>query len=126
MRRRSKVFSAAVVAASLVAATSFSAFGAEAAVDVSALDVSSVADMTVSGFGTNNTDTGRAEHDTGHIYVGVAVTDGEVDEANSNWADRAVLEDGVYQIVLNDEVEGEGFTASRAFGEGTFDVTGNL
>ena len=126
MKKGNKVFAAAVVAAGFVVTTSFSAFAAEPAMDLQGLDASSIADMQVSEFGSNNTTTNRAEHDTGHIYVGVALTDGVVDEANSNWADRVTEEDGTYQIAFHDDVEGEGFTAVRVFGEGNVDVTGDL
>ena len=126
MKRRNKVFAAAVVTTCFVATAAFSAFAAEPAVKMEGLEISSIADMSVSEFGTNNTDTGRAEHDTGHIYVGIAATDGVIDEANSNWADKAEQAEGAYTIEFNDEVEGEGFTALRAFGEGEYSVSGNL
>lgn len=125
MYRKRKMILAAGMAAALVAASSFTAFAAEPAAQAG-LEVSSIEDMQVSEFGTNNTDTGREEHDTGHIYVGVAVTNGEIDEANSNWADKAVQEDGSISVALNDEVDGVGFTAVRAFGDSTVNVTGDL
>ena len=127
MQKRNKMIFAACTAAALVVTSSFTAFAAEPAPGAQAgLNVSSIEDMTVSEFGTNNTTVNREEHDMGHIYVGVAVTDGEIDETNSNWADRVTEEDGTYSLTLQDEVEGEGFTAVRVFGEGTVNVTGDL
>ena len=126
MKKQNKAILAGFMSVAMAAAGSFTAFAAQPAPAADSLEASSIADMQVSEFGNNNGDSTRDEHDTGHIYAGVAITDGQVDEANSNWADRAAEEDGIFSVSLNDDVEGEGFTAVRAFGEETVNVTGNL
>ena len=107
MKTSKKVLSL-VLCAAMVLALSFTTFAA------------SIDEMTVSDFQTSNSDTGRAQ-DLGHVYVGYAITDGAQDEANSNWT----AEDPA-NIVFDDEVEGEGFTALRAEGEQEINVTGTL
>ena len=80
-----------------------------------------ISELKVSSFTSNTSDATRPG-DEGHIYVGYAITDGGPDAENSNW----VTED-VGNITLDHVVEGEGFTAVRAWGEGSqVNVTGTL
>ena len=107
MKKAGKIFAIII---SLCMIMSMSAFAAE-----------NIADMTVSSYQTSNSDTGRAQ-DQGHVYVGLAITDGAVVEADSNWEAPEDIEN----IVLDAEVEGEGFTAIRAEGEQTIGLSGSL
>ncbi|MBQ9030895.1 MAG: hypothetical protein IJ106_05510 [Parasporobacterium sp.] len=75
--------------------------------------------MKVSSFSTNNGDTGRPQ-DAGHIYVGYSIIDGELDADNSNW------EGDPANIVLDESVEGAGFTAVRAEGDSVVNISGKL
>ena len=126
MKKRIKILAAVLTAATLAAGSFSAVFAAEPAADAE-LEKVNVEDLTASDFVTNNSaGVDRGDHDLGHIYIGVAITDGAVDEANSNWADRVTEEDGSFNITMNDDVEGEGFTAVRIFGEGTVNVTGSL
>ena len=119
MKRR-KVLFTFCIAAVLAVTSAFAAFADD-------MTVTDVDDMTASEFVTNNSaGVDRGDKDLGHIYIGAAITDGAVDEANSNWADRVTEEDGEFSITLNDDVKGEGFTAVRAFGDQVVNVTGNL
>ena len=79
----------------------------------------STSDMKVSSFSTNNGDSSRPQ-DEGHIYVGIAITDGEYDAENSNWD-----YDGG-DIVFENAVKGEGFTALRVVGNAALNVSGAL
>ena len=79
----------------------------------------SISELKVSSFATNDNDKSRPQ-DEGHIYVGYAITDGQLDADNSNW------EGDIANIALDNVVEGEGFTAIRAEGDTTVSVTGNL
>ena len=124
--KRTKIYVAVLTAAVLTFGSAFAVFAAEPAAD-GAMNTYTIEDLTASDFVTNNSaGVNRGDHDLGRIYVGVAITDGAVDEANSNWADRVTEEDGAFNVEMNDDVTGEGFTAVRAFGEGTINVTGNL
>jgi len=80
----------------------------------------SVEDLKVSSFSTNNNDSSRPQ-DEGHIYVGYAITDGELDVENSNWET-----DDIENIALDNVVEGPGFTGIRVNGAATVNVTGAL
>ncbi|MCD7844479.1 MAG: hypothetical protein LUG57_01200 [Oscillospiraceae bacterium] len=66
--------------------------------------------------------------DQDNVYLGYAIVDGAIVEADSNWDTSALTEeDGVYQINLNALVDGDSFTAVYALGEGSvIDVTGSL
>ena len=83
-------------------------------------DFQDLSEMKASSFETNTSDHSRPS-DEGHIYVGYAISDGQPDSDNSNWE----TED-VQNIALRQRVEGEGFTAVRAFGDTTVNVTGSL
>ena len=126
MRRRNKAIVAVVATASLVLTSAMAVWANPEPAE--GLDTASIEDMTVSTYGNNisNGAGGRDDHDTGYIYVGASISDGAVDEENSNWADKITEEDGAFSVSLNDEVEGLGFTAVRAIGEETVNVTGNI
>ena len=86
MKRKNRILIAACTAAVLTVTSAAAVFAADAEPAKSSIE-----DMTASEYGViNSAGIDREEHDKGHIYVGVAITDGAVDEANSNWADRAV------------------------------------
>ena len=126
MRRRNKALVAGIATASLVLTSAMAVWANPQPAE--GLDAVSIEDLEVSEFGNNisNSAQQRDDHDTGYIYIGAAISDGELDEENSNWADRVEEEDGVFSIELNDDVEGIGFTAVRAIGDEAVDVTGNL
>ncbi len=79
-----------------------------------------ISSLKASSFASNNTDTSRPK-DEGHIYVGYAITDGELDADNSNWET-----DDIGHIRLDNIMEGEGFTAIRAWGDTDVEVSGGL
>lgn len=90
-------------------------------VTASALSASSVDDMTAADIYNLASDQGRSQ-DSGHVYIGIAVENGTLDTANSNWADRYSAGE---VITLNDYVEGEGFTAVYA-NNSSVEITGIL
>ena len=74
--------------------------------------------MTPSEYATTNT---FRRDDTGHIYLGYDVVNGEFTE-NSNWTSGEMPD-----ITFSEQVTGAGFTALRLEGEGSdANVTGNL
>ena len=82
----------------------------------------STADMKVSSYSTNNSNTSRAQ-DEGHIYIGYSFVNDELAAEESNWETDSYTDS--YAIELNNIVDGEGFTAVRA--DSSFiKVTGNL
>ena len=124
---KKKMIVAVLTAAALVVISAFSAFAAEPAPGAQGgQNVSSIEDLTVSELGTINGTDNRAEHDTGHIYLGADIIDGQVQEGYSNWADKVTEEDGALTVTMNDDVAGEGFTAVRAKGDSVVTVTGDL
>ena len=82
-------------------------------------DVQYVDQMFASSFSTNNQNQNRPQ-DEGHIYVGYSISDGQLDEPNSNWTGNTD------EIVLDAVVEGAGFTAVRSFGDNSIRVSGTL
>lgn len=67
-----------------------------------------VEDMAPSSYGTLTSDATRASKDEGHIYIGYDIIDGKLNAKESNWTGNPA------NIVLNNSVTGEGFTAVRA------------
>lgn len=108
---------AILVSATMICAMTPAAFAAEAPAD--AANVQKVEDLKASSYVTNNNDSSRPQ-DEGNIYVGVAITDGEVVAEESNW------ESDASSVTLNNTVEGPGFTAVRVDGDSTVDITGSL
>ena len=114
-----RVLAAAVVLA-MVCVPAASAW-AEPAVQTAEVAGQDISELRVSTFSSNDSDTTRPD-DAGHIYVGYAITDGGLDADNSNWET-----DDIGNITLDNVVEGEGFTAVRAWGGDTqVNVTGSL
>lgn len=68
-----------------------------------------IEDLTAASYGTLTANSTRSSTDTGHLYVGYDIIDNALVEAESNWST-----DDVQNIVLNNYVVGEGFTAVRA------------
>lgn len=68
-----------------------------------------IEDMTVSSYGTLTADSSRSEKDLEHIYVGYDIIDNTLVDEESNWTAT-----DAQNIVLNNSVVGEGFTAVRA------------
>ena len=87
----------------------------------STLSASSIDDMTAAGIYNLASDQGRSQ-DSGHVYIGISVVNGALDQTDSNWADRYSEGD---VITLNDYVEGEGFTAVYA-NNSSVEITGIL
>ncbi len=78
----------------------------------------SVETMHAAEYASNNS---FSRDDTGYIYIGYDIVNGAL-TANSNWSGTSATD-----IVLDNEVEGAGFTAVRAEGEGSVvNVTGTL
>lgn len=73
--------------------------------------------MEPSEYATNNT---FRRDDTGFIYLGYDIVDGELTE-NSNWTT-----DDPEHITLTQQVTGAGFTAVRMSGDETVSITGSL
>ncbi len=69
----------------------------------------SIENMKASGYGTITANATRSSYDEGHIYLGYDIIDNALVEAESNWKT-----DDVQNIVLDNSVVGEGFTAVRA------------
>ena len=118
---------AIMVSAVMIFAMTATVFAAEAAAPEAApaeeqqsITTQNISEMKASSFATNNSDTSRPQ-DEGKIYVGYAITDGALDAENSNWEG-----DVTKPIELANEVDGEGFTAVRAYGDTTASVTGTL
>ena len=76
--------------------------------------------LTVSSYGTLTANATRSEYDAGHIYVGYDIVDNTLVDAESNWAAA-----DAQNIVLNNSVIGEGFTAVRA-NNSQVNITGTL
>ncbi len=115
---------AILVSATMICAMTPAAFAAEAPAEApaeatEAAAVEKVEDLKVSSYATNNNDTSRPQ-DEGQVYIGVAITDGEVVADESNW------EGDASSVTLDNTVEGPGFTAVRVEGDSTVDVTGSL
>ena len=92
--------------------------GEPSAEPAAAEGVESIVNMNVSEYATLNN---FRRDDTGYVYVGIDVVDGQL-TANSNWTAANYT-----NIALDNVVEGEGFTAVRAEGEGSeVTVTGSL
>lgn len=79
-----------------------------------------IEDMTVSSYGTLTANATRSSYDAGHIYVGYDIVDNALVAAESNWTTA-----DAQNIVLNNSVVGEGFTAVRA-NNSQVNITGTL
>ena len=107
-----KKLTAAIISLMMVFAAAISVPAAEAVSETTA-------DMTASSF-SSNTGYLNGRKDEGKIYIGYAIIDGKLDEGNSNWEGSST------DIVLNNEVSGEGFTAVRVTGDSSVSISGRL
>ena len=82
--------------------------------------VQHIDDLVVSSYGTLPANGTRSSTDTGHIYVGYDIVDNALVEAESNWKTA-----DAQNLVLNNSVIGEGFTAVRA-NNSQVNITGTL
>ena len=111
MKKGNKIITL-IVALAMVFAMAATSFAAEPAAST-AQDVS---ELNVSEYGTLNN---FRRDDSGFVYVGYDVIDGELTE-NSNW------EGDPEAIVLDNEVTGAAFTAVHAEGDSLVNVTGTI
>lgn len=114
MKKASRIFALVMAVAMLLSLSAFASGEPSGAADAA---VESTKDMTVSSYST--LDTFRRD-DSGYIYVGYDMADGQFTD-EGNWKSDST------DLVLNNTVEGAAFTAVHAIGEGSdVTITGKL
>ena len=117
MKRTTKILSLVLALAMVLSLGAYASAGPASSEEPAARAAESIGDMKVSDYATLDN---FARDDTGYIYIGCDIVDGEL-TGNSNWSSDPA------SVVLDNTVYGAGFTAVHASGEmSDVEITGTL
>lgn len=117
MKKTTKILSLLLVLAMTLSLGAFAGANPSSSGDPKGKAAESIRDMKVSEYATLNN---FSRDDTGYVYVGYDIVDGELTD-NSNWSGDPA------SVVLDNTVYGAGFTAVHASGEmSEVEITGTL